>query len=235
MKEIQKGILLNRFEYSENSLILHFFTLENGFQSYIFQGGKKKKGNLLQALSVIEITAYRRADSDLGKITEISPLFIPKSLPYHPLKSGLVFFMTEILSQVLQNSGKDENIYHFIVHELQWLDDSEELTNFPIWFLMRLTEIIGIGINLIDSNGKIFNIEEGNISNQTPKSQFYINDETVPFIINLLHCEKTELLSKNIHKKHRKQIVNHLISYLQFHINGFKKAKCLDVLETVFA
>lgn len=80
MHEIQSGILLKRFNYSETSLILHFFTLEDGFQAYIFRGGKKKKGNILQPLSLVEITSYHRKGDELKKITEVNPLFVPQNI-----------------------------------------------------------------------------------------------------------------------------------------------------------
>ncbi|HZH85722.1 MAG TPA: DNA repair protein RecO [Brumimicrobium sp.] len=234
MKGIQNGILLKKLNYSETSLILHFFTLEDGFQAYIFQGGKKKKGNILQALSIVEITAYRRSDSDLGKITEINSLFVPQSLPYHPLKSGLAFFMTEVLSQVLQKSDEDPELFAFLEHEIKWIDDSDELTNYPIWFLLKLADEIGIGINVIDSKGLIFDLQDGIIANQTPSSHLYVNDEVVPILIELLKSEKMELLAQHIHKTHRKQIVEHLINYFRMHINGFKTPKSLQVMQVIF-
>jgi DNA repair protein RecO (recombination protein O) len=234
MKGIQSGILLKKLNYSETSLILHFFTLEDGFQAYIFQGGKKKKGNTLQALSIVEITAYRRGDSDLGKITEINSLFVPQSIPYHPLKSGLAFFMTEVLSQVLQKSDKDPDMFYFLEHEIKWIDDSDELTNYPIWFLLKLADEVGIGINVIDPKGLIFDLQDGVIANQTPSSHLYVDDDIVPLLIKLLQSEKTELLAMHIHKTHRRQIVDYLINYFRMHINGFKTPKSIQVMQTIF-
>src|SRR5690554_6764102 len=160
MKGIQHGVLLRKLNYSETSLILNFFTLEDGFQAYIFQGGKKKKGNILHALSLVEITAYRREDSELGKITEINSTYIPQNLPYHPLKSGLAFFITEVLAQVLRSSDQDEAMFKFLEHEIQWIDNSDEFTNYPIWFLLKLADKTGIGINVSDPHGLIFDLQD---------------------------------------------------------------------------
>ncbi|HLV40997.1 MAG TPA: DNA repair protein RecO [Brumimicrobium sp.] len=233
MKGIQSGILLKKLNYSETSLILHFFTLEDGFQAYIFQGGKKKKGNTLQALSIVEITAYRRTDSDLGKITEINSLFVPQTIPYDPLKSSLAFFMTEVLAQVLQKSDRDSEMYSFLVHEIQWLDHSEELTNYLIWFMIKFAEQMGVGINVEDEGGRIFNLQEGVISNQTPHNDFYISDELVPIFIQLLNSDKSEFLALPIKKTHRKQLLEHLLKYFYFHFSGFKTPQSLKVIQTV--
>lgn len=236
MQTIQKGILLKRFNYSETSLILHFFTLEDGFQPYIFRGGKRKnkKGNILQPLSIIEIAAYHRKDDELKKITEVNSLFVPESLPFNPLKSGLVFFMTEVLSQVLYGVDKDQKMFSFLEHEIKWVDDSNELTNYPMWFLLKLAEQVGIGIQVENKNGAFFNLQDGLISNQTPLTSFFEKDDVVPVLGELLTCKKAEFLATQIHKSHRKTILNHLIHYFQFHINGFKPSKSLEVMQTVF-
>ncbi|RFC54124.1 DNA repair protein RecO [Brumimicrobium aurantiacum] len=234
MKSIQHGVLLRKLNYSETSLILNFFTLENGFQAYIFQGGKKKKGNMLQALSLVEITAYRREDSELGKITEINSLYNPQSIPYHPIKSGLAFFITEVLAQVLKSSDQDESMFAFLEHEIKWLDNSEEYTNYPLWFLLKLANQIGIGIHVADPNGAIFDLQDGVIANQTPSSHLFVNDETVALLIELLNSDKNEFLALSIHRLLRSQITDHLIDYFKLHINGFKTPKSMAVMQTIF-
>lgn len=233
MKGIQHGILLKRFNYSETSLILHFFTLEDGFTAYIFQGGKKKKGNLLQALSIVEISSYTRKDSDLGKITEVNLSYIPQSLPYNPIKSGIAFFIAEVLSSVFYKSDKDTGIYDFLVHEIKWIDNSDALTNYPIWFLLKLAEKIGIGIQVEHPQGQIFDLQEGRISNETPRNHYFIKNEMVPVFIELLSSEKTELLSFQITKSQRRQIIEYLIDYYRLHVNNFKKPKTIEVLQAI--
>lgn len=234
MKGIQHGILLRKFNYSETSLILHFYTLENGFQAYLFQGGKKKKGNVLQALSMVEITAYRRPDSDLGKITEISSTFVPQNTPFNPVKSSLAFFIAEVLSLTLHNNGEDEKLYAFLEREIKWLDIATELTNYPIWFLLKLAEQVGIGINIEDKNGLFFDLQEGLISNQTPSSHLFVKDEIVPILKELLKFEKSELLAYHIPKRHRNHLTNLLIDYYRVHINGFKPLKSIEIIQEIF-
>lgn len=234
MKSIDHGILLKKINYSETSLVLHFFTLEKGFQAYLFQGGKKKKGNILQPLSIVEISAYQRLESDLGKISSIAPDFIPQSIPYHPLKSGLAFFMTEVLEQALRSSDEDPLMFNMINQEIQWLDDSDAITNYPIWFLLKLADQLGFGIQRLEKDGRIFDLQAGTISNQTPDGHAFENDETVIELRNILSFNKTEFLAQPIHKIHRQRIIEQLISYFRWHIEGFKPPKSLHVMQTIF-
>lgn len=233
MKGVQQGILLKRFNYSETSLILHFYTLEDGFSAYIFQGGKKKKGNLLQALSIVEISSYKRKDSDLGKITEVNLAYTPQSLPFNPIKSSIAFFIAEVLSSVFYNSDQDTKVYNFLVHEIKWIDNSDTLTNYPIWFMLKLAEKIGIGIQVEHPKGQIFDLQEGKISNTPPVDHYFVKNETIPILIELLTSEKTELLSFQIKKSYRRQILDSLIDYYRIHINNFKKPKTIDVLQAI--
>lgn len=234
MKSIDHGILLKKINYSETSLILHFFTLEKGFQAYLFQGGKKKKGNILQPLAIVEINAYQRPDSDLAKISSISPDFVPQSIPYDPLKSGIAFFVTEVLEQSLRSSDEDEQMYRILEQEIHWLDDSSTLTNYPIWFMLKVAEQLGFGIQRIGDDGKIFDLQDGVISNQTPSSHAFENDPSVNELRDLLNLSKAELLAQNVHKTHRIQVLNHLISYYRWHVVGFKTPKSLQVMQTIF-
>jgi DNA repair protein RecO (recombination protein O) len=234
MKRIQHGIFLKKIDYSESSVIIHLFTLENGFQAFLFQGGKKKKANLLQPLSIVEITTYSRPDSDLGKISEVATDFVPQSIPFHPLKSGLAFFITEMLGQVLKSSDEDRKMYAFLKHEIQWIDASSELTNYPLFFLLKFANQIGVGIHLAQKEGRIFDLQEGEISNQTPTNHTYTNDEVVPILSALLQSDRNEILAKKIHKTHRRQIINHLMDYYTLHIDGFKVPKSLEVIQTIF-
>lgn len=234
MKSIDHGILLKKISYSETSLILHFFTLENGFQAYLFQGGKKKKGNMLQPLSIMEIAAYRRPESELGKITAIAADFIPQTIPYDPLKSGLAFFMTEVIEQTLRSSDRDQRMFAFLSQEIQWLDDSDVITNYPIWFLLKMAEKIGFGLQGDDREARIFDLQAGVISNQTPEGHAFEEDDSVVELSRLLHTDKTNFLAQHIHKTHRTRIIGHLISYYRWHIAGFKPPKSLEVMQAIF-
>lgn len=235
MKTIQNGILLRKYNYSETSLIVHFFTKEIGTQSFIFQGGKRKnkKGNLLQPLSLVEITSYHRNDSDLGKIVEINVGFIFKSVPFDPIKSGIAFFVAEILSSVLKSNDADEALYDFLIHEIKWLDFSAEYTNYLIWFLLKLTDYLGIGIHVEEKNGAIFDMQEGSISNRTPNGVFTIDNAMVGLLKLLLQKTKSELLVYQISKQERRELISILLKYYQLHIPAFKTPKSLQVMQTI--
>ncbi|MBW7868772.1 MAG: DNA repair protein RecO [Brumimicrobium sp.] len=234
MKQIQHGILLKKINYSESSLILHFFTLEEGFQAGIFQGGKKKKGNILQALNIVEISLSKRVDSELNKIHEVNLIYTPQSIPYHPIKSGLAFFMTEVLAQVLSRSEKDVTLFEFLEKEIQWIDLSDELTNYPLWWMIKLIEKLGLGIQTEEHGDTYFDLLDGTILKYKPNSHQYIQDTTIPLLSELVSLDKNTCMAKVIQKTDRRVLLEHLILYYKTHIQGFKTPHTIQIMQTIF-
>lgn len=235
MKIIHQGILLKKINYSETSLILQFYTLEKGMQSYLFQGGKKKKGNSLQPLSIVEIEGYMRSDSDLGKISAINLMEVNDRITFNPLKSGIAFFIAEIVAQTLKSSETETTVYDFLKKEIIWLNDHNTLSNYPIWFLLAFSSYLGFSPHLKDHSSVYFDLEEGILSAHVPTGHLYLKDETIPFIAELLNGSKEQGLSLTLNKAIRKQLTDNLLNYYRHHIEGFKTPKSLAVLQTIFS
>lgn len=235
MKTIHQGILLKKIDYSETSLILQFYTQEKGIQSYLFQGGKKKKGNSLQPLSIVEIEVYMRTDSDLGKISAVSLLEVHDSITFNPLKSGIAFFLAETLTQTLKSTEAENSLYLFLKQEISWLNNHNSLANYPVWFLLKLSSYLGFSPHVKDRNCTYFDLEEGTLSARVPTGHVYLKDETIPFVEKMLITSKEEGLSLTLSKASRKQLTENLLSYFKHHVEGFKTPKSLEVLQTIFS
>lgn len=234
MKSVQTGILLKKLNYSETSLILHFYTLEEGFKPFLFQGGKKKKGNILHPLSIVEIESYQRPDSELGKISSISPQPVLQSIPMHPVKGGLAFFLTELIAQCLKSSDSDQRMFRFLTEEIKWLDDTNEITNYPIWFLIKFADLLGFSPHLLEKDPTYLDLEEGELTRFQPKGHVFVHDETIPVLGELLNKNKSEFMIYKINKTLRKKLINNLVDYYKQHISNFKTPKSLEVMQTVF-
>jgi DNA repair protein RecO (recombination protein O) len=234
MRSVQIGILLKKLNYSETSLILHFYTLEEGFKPFLFQGGKKKKGNILHPLSIVEIESYQRPDSELGKISSISPQPVLQSIPIHPVKGGLAFFLTELIAQCLKSSDSDQRMFRFLIEEIKWLDNTSEVTNYPIWFLLKFAYLMGFSPHVLEEKPTYFDLQEGELTRFKPKGHVFIEDTTIPILEELLNKQKSEFMVHKMNKTTRKQLINNLIDYYKQHISNFKTPKSLEVMQTVF-
>lgn len=234
MKSVQTGILLKKLNYSETSLILHFYTLEEGFKPFLFQGGKKKKGNILHPLSIVEIESYQRPESELGKISAISPQPALQNIPFNPIKGGLSFFLTELIAQCLKSSDSDQRMFNFLIEEIKWLDSATEITNYPIWFLVKFADLLGFAPHVLAENSLFFDLEEGELTRFHPKGHLFLQNDSIPILEELLSKPKTQFLTHKITKTNRKQLIENMIEYYKRHISNFKSPKSLEILQTVF-
>jgi DNA repair protein RecO (recombination protein O) len=228
MKFTDKAILLNRINYSESSLIITYYTLQNGIQKFLFQGGKKKANNLFP-LSISEITYYSRPDSSLGKVTASETTQILSELPFHPIKSTIAFFIAEFLSKCLQTEEKEVLLFHFLEEKIIFLDKEKDISLFPIQFLLDFSEFLGIQPHVISKTGNYFNLMEGDISETKPIGDIFAQGEPV----QLIHACLAKELDIQHTNKLRNETLDILIQYFQLHIPQFKTLKTLEVIREV--
>jgi DNA repair protein RecO (recombination protein O) len=235
MKKIDYGFVINRISYSETSLILRIFTLENGLKPFLFQGAKKKKGYLVAPLSPLEFSYYQRNDSSLAKMTEAS-LFVQLDTVFsHPIKSGLLFFQNEVLKEILHEGVEDRNLFQFIQTELLWLEHATEFTNYPIFWLLELMKSQGFMPQIEEENGYFLDMENGLITKHAPTTgHIYRTGDEVLTLIHVMDLEKEQFLSTSISKVTREKLLNLLLDYYALHFPNFGPLKSIEVLESVW-
>lgn len=234
MKKTDTGILLKRIPYSETSLVLTIFTLTEGKKSFLFQGAKKKKGNVLLPLSPIEITYFQRDDSQLAKISETSLLHIFDSTPFHPIKSTILFFEVEVLQTILHEGVKDEPLFRFIESELCWLDQSSSLTNYPIYWLLELTKYLGFFPLKSPNKTPYFDLENGLFLGGAPSHTHYKNGIEVEWLSAFVNYTKEEILASELPKNYRKNCLSILIEFYKFHIPNFNLKDSIAIIESIW-
>ena len=230
-----EGIVLQKIDYSESSLILKMLTPDEGIQSFIFQGAKRKnkKGNLVSSMSVLSVEYYKRNDSALAKIKSVESALIYKSIPFDPYKSSIIFFMNEVLIKTVKDRGVDEDLYTFVRSILEILDLSEHIANFPIKFLYELTKYLGFYPQK-ESGGLFLDLQEGRYVKYQPNHPFYLSEEKSALLLAL---SGTKFDGKNdplIHLEARRELVYDLLKYYQVIFENFEEIQSVAVLEATF-
>lgn len=234
MKKTDAGILLKRIPYSETSLVLTIFTLTEGKKSFLFQGAKKKKGNVLLPLSPIELTYFQRDDSQLAKISETQLLHTFESIPFHPIKSTIVFFEVEVLQSILHEGVKDEILFRFIENELCWMDKPVPLTNYPIYWMLELTKYLGFFPLKPDNKTPFLDLENGLFLGSAPLHTNYKNGIEVEWLSEFVNLSKEEILAIELPKKHRKNCLSILLEFYKFHIPNFNLKDSIAIIESIW-
>ena len=234
MKIIEKGIIIDRFTYSETSLIVKIVTEAHGVKSYLYLGGRKKGNAAIQPCSIIQFSSYQKNDSQMGKMTDVSNYWPLHSIPFHPVKSGLAFFQAELLTYVLHENVRDQPLFDFLYEELLFLDGEKELSMYPIYWLLTLTEHLGIQPQNNGENCTFFDVENGILQSNQPKNLSYLTGKEVLLLSGFLTMSKETLLQQQPSKQERSVLFHQLMHYLTFHIPNLRTLKSISVIQAIW-
>ncbi|MFD1553757.1 DNA repair protein RecO [Putridiphycobacter roseus] len=230
-----EGIVLQKTNYSETSLILKLFTLDHGLKSYIFQGAKRKnkKGNLASALSIIQLTYYQRNDSNLAKITAIEAEVIYKNIPFDPIKSSIVFFMNEVIQQTVKEEQYNPDLYQYLKNTLSILDLIENPADFAIQFLLDFTKQLGFYPH-VEKDAAFFDLKEGKFSKYSPNHPEFIDRANTKLLLIFMQSKYDRPSNLKLNAATRRSLVFDLLKYYHLMFDNFKNMKTLPILEMTF-
>lgn len=230
--EITTGIVLKKMDYSDTSIIVKILTREHGLKSFLFPGGKRKakKGNILQPLTIVEVCFYQRSDSDLAKISAIEPVHIYKTIPFDPYKSSVVFFMAEVIQKTIHENESDEALFNYLENQLLILDESPEIANFPLKFLIQYPRFLGFELHE-EKEARFFDYQEASFVKNQPNHPYFMNAEKTELLLRLKKLAGTEIGTLKIELNLRRILLNELLKMYQVFFDNFKELKSLAVLE----
>jgi DNA repair protein RecO (recombination protein O) len=230
------AIVLKSTKYTDSSLIIKLFTKESGLQSYIVSFGKKNNTKAtFQGLNLIEIESYQKGNNRLARIKTAKPHYHYSSISTNIYKTTVIQFLQEILNNSIQEETANMDLYEFIEAHLQYFDKNEKFNpNFHIYFLIKLTKYLGFYPQGIYKTGLQFNIIEGNYGYSTTASNYL--DLHLSALLHLF-TESSVTTNQDIklNGSERRELLDGLVIYFQYHLDGFKEIKSIAVLETLFS
>ena len=233
-----KAIVFSSLKYGESDLIVKCFTKSSGLKSYLLRNVlKSKKGKLrpsyFQLLSLIEIEASHKNKGTLERINEAKMFYPYQSLHTNMVKSSLVIFLAEILSNTINEEAEDKILFHFIENSLRWLDNSKDIANFHISFLLKLSLHLGFYPDTSSIVKPYFNLLEGNF--QDINTGKHVETGTVIVHLKMFFgMDFDKINGIKLTKQQRLDLLTLMVHYYQLHLHGFKKPKSLLVLNQIF-
>ncbi len=234
-----KAIVLSALKYSDTSLIVKCFTLEDGVKSYMLKGIlKAKRGKLksahFQSLNQLLVTTNHNNKNTLNSIKEVQVVNPYENIHTSVIKQTIVLFLSEVLSNIIQEEEKNSSLYEYIEAGLIWLDTHNNIANFHLLFLLNLSRYLGFYPDVSESSKKAFNLLEGRFTDVEYEKLTVTGSELVLFK-RLLGINFDAIDTILYNKNERQIILRTIIQYFELHLEGFRKPKSLDVLETVFS
>lgn len=232
MKKVIEGIVFQKTNYSESSLIVKLLTADSGIQSFIFKGGrsKGKKGNILSPLSIVSVEYYGRNESDLPNISSLELAFVFKNIPFDPGKSAILFFMNEVLLNAVHDREDSADVYDFVLDTLKNLDAAEQVANFPVKFLVDMMQHLGFFPNASHVGG-YFDLKEATYVSSAPAHDLYMSREKSSAIIMLSKMKLNQIHELKIAPDIRKEMIRNLLSYFHIVLDKWREIRSLPVLE----
>lgn len=237
-----EGIVLRATKYSETSLICEIYTREFGVRTYIINGVRRKNSRispgLLQPMALVDLVVYHHEDKDINRIKEIKPSYIYQTLPFDVVRGAIGLFVTEVVQKTVKEPEPNVMLFEFLKKSYQYLDQTEQrVANFSLWFLVHYAAYLGLKPTILTlTDDSVFDYSTGKILGGPPDHHhYYFSPHYTHLLAGLMEFNAEASAELELISEDRKQLLNALLKYYQYHIDGFGPLKSLTVLQAVFA
>jgi len=232
------AIVISSVRFSEADLIVNCFTESSGMKGYLLRNVlKSRKGKLrasyFQPLTLLEITAVHKDKGSLERLKEVKVKYPYKTLHTDVVKSAVVMFLSEVLKSAIQEEEPNRSMFQFLEAGLVWLDEHDNVANFHILFLLRLTAFLGFYPDSSNKDYPWFNLQEGTFEEQ-PSGNACETGEQVEDLKVFLGTNFDDISGIKLTKDRRSAALDLVLLYYQLHLQGYKKPRSLPVLNQLF-
>tara|TARA_B100000700_G_scaffold282393_1_gene333893 strand:+ start:290 stop:964 length:675 start_codon:yes stop_codon:yes gene_type:complete len=145
-----KGFLLSKNKYNENSAITEFYTENHGkISGFIFGATSKKIRNYLLIGNKFHLNFNSKKDSQIGYFKiEIDEIYTPKYLDDQK-KLYCIIYSMNLIKILTADNQENKKIYNLLNDFFKILNTDNWLLNFIFWEL-QIFKVIGYDINFSD-------------------------------------------------------------------------------------
>jgi DNA repair protein RecO (recombination protein O) len=241
MVQQTRGIVLQRFKYSDSTVIAKIFTEKFGLISCIFFGTEGKKGQfqvtVLQPMYIIEFMIYYKEAGNFQKVKEIGLSFPLVSISMNIVKNTICSFMAEFLLKTLKENEADHDLFQFLKQAIEKLNQSEtNFADFHLLFLFKLTKYLGImPLNNYSESNAIFDMKLGKFITGNPSHSHFMNIHQSELFSKFFDMKTGSPPDFIIPTRDRKEMLSSLIDYYNIHLDRPGELNSLKVLKEVFS
>jgi DNA repair protein RecO (recombination protein O) len=235
-----RGIVLHTLRYGDSSLVAYLYTDLHGRQTYLIQGvrpakGKGNKAALFQPIFLLEYEGIEPRRGEMHRMREIAAAVPLASIPFDVRKSTIALFMAETLYRLVRESEPNPHLFAFIEQAVQALDVMEEgVSNFHLWFLVKLSWFLGFYPGNRYTEGAFFDIVRGEFVQQAPGHQMLMDRDEARLLGRLLEIRVDELGTIGLNRTLRVSFLNALLTFIGYHADTIRAVKSIDILKEVF-
>lgn len=223
----QEVFLLSYTKYGDHDAVLHCFCRENGFESFFAKGiyapKNKKKAFLFPLNELLLYTSDKKKSiQNVQKIEQKNVDFLSSDIR----KNSILFFISDLLNQVLRNENQNVGIYSEISIFLSQL----QIDNFQshLIFIFRLLK--QQGLQPLFSDKTYLNPETGNFEDIEIHHFF---DKTISDIWKDLITSQ-DPYSIKLSRTEKQNFLDSILVYFHYHFTDFREPRSLEIIKEIF-
>lgn len=252
MTEKVEGIVIDIVRHNDRHNVVTLFTRSRGRVAMLVPVGKSRAGmkrnSTIMLMACITGQVNFKSGRELQSLTSVAPLRVWRSIYFNPVKSSLVFFLTEFLGKFLRQSPPDPVLWDYIVSSLATLDalDDRRLANFHIAFLCGLLSPAGIRPTLEGyEEGMVFDMRQAEFRDPAHPGFLQQGGFSPANVSTLLTPTDSRFLRqlsrinyRNMHlfrlsREQRAHLLERLLQYYSLHLSTSFNLKSLEILKEV--
>ncbi len=235
-----RGIVFQKVNYSESSIIVKIYTEEFGLRSFIVRGVKSKRSSFKQAyfqpLTILDLVVSNKENKNLHNIKEVKISYAYRAVFADPVKQSILFFLNEMLLKTVKEETPDKLLFEWLFHALTWLDLTDKsVVNYHLIFLFQLSRFLGFYPKISDAEIRHFDLQEGLFQTDQPEHPNYISGNLILPLTELRNTTFEDSSNLRIGNENRRKILHILVSYYQIHLPNISRIKSLEVLENMMS
>lgn len=234
-----QGFVLQTIRYGDTSLIVKFYTLNHGLQSYMVKGvrGKHAKNRIafFQPMTFLRfVQSGQPKGNAMAYLKDPELEYAYQSIPSVMNKSAVLMYLAELLSRTLTQQERNEELYQFIYQSVVWLDLVDSgYANFPLFFTLELSRFLGFYPQSNDQGNAFFDMMEGQFVATQPVHPYYFEKEDSMRLSRLLHCGIDGLPSVVMTGAQRNALLDGIITFMRLHAPVLKGLQSHEILRDV--
>ena len=237
MLQTTRAIVLRTVRHGDSRAVVTAYTERFGLRAYVIQFSRRKgiTSGQVQALSRVELVVDERHDRDLHQVRELRVEAPYLHVHGDPLRSSLILFVQEILLRSLREESSDRDLFQFVHKVTDVVDRAEDLSHFPLVFLLKLSGHLGFFPASPGAGETNFDLLEGHFVQREAPSGHGLTPPLSTALAGLLGSELTDTISPRLPHNQRRELLDQLLVYYRLHVEGMGELRSIAVLQQVMA
>ena len=145
MMQSTKGIVLRQMKYKETGVIVWIYTQNFGLKSFFIQGVRtkksKRKANLFQPLSLLEMQVTNKATKDNFTMGSVSIIPDCLSIQQDIGKTSIALFLADVQYKCIKEEEANPELFGFLWDTvLNLAKDEGSIVNYHLLFMLSFSK-----------------------------------------------------------------------------------------------